>query len=196
MPMPEQLPHVPVLPTRYTDPRETVFHQQPQQQFSILTIGLVLTHALGTNLACVSDPKLESELIHQPLEPAPVPAGFHPDADLDSSLVEFTVELLGLAGMFKPTFTAFSCFAIDKGDLLEARVVITTYNLHVRLLSPEPLVGSGEPQSLLGRWEPSAYGRPFDPHCQPALLASPYHRPWAPRPTSADGSKKPAANST
>jgi hypothetical protein len=39
--------------------------------------------------------------------------------------------------------------------LLEARVVIATYNLHVRLLSPEPLVGSGERQSLLGRWEPT-----------------------------------------
>ena len=84
-----------------------------------------------------------------------MPAGFHPDADLDSLLVEFAVELLGLVGVLKPTFAAFSCPCFDKGDLLEARVVIATYNLHVRLLSPKPLVGSGERQSLLGRWEPT-----------------------------------------
>jgi hypothetical protein len=61
----------------------------------------------------------------------------------------------GFLGVLRPTFTAFSGFGIDQGDLLEAREVIATYNLHVPLLSPEPLVGSGERQSLVGRWEPT-----------------------------------------
>ena len=45
----------------------------------------------------------------------------------------------------------FPCFRVDERNLLEARVIVTTYNQHVRLLSPEPwLVGTTKVYSGLG----------------------------------------------
>ena len=44
-----------------------------------------------------------------------------------------------------------SCLAIHTRSLLEARVIVTTYNQHVRLLSPEPwLVGTTKAYSGIG----------------------------------------------
>jgi hypothetical protein len=40
-----------------------------------LPIGLLHPYALGSDLGCISDPQLDPQLTHQPLEPAPeVPA--------------------------------------------------------------------------------------------------------------------------
>jgi hypothetical protein len=45
--------------------------------------------------------------------------------------------------MLQPTLSAFASFGIHKRNLLEARMVVTTYNPHIRLLSPGPwLVGT------------------------------------------------------
>ena len=45
----------------------------------------------------------------------------------------------------------FPCFSVDERNLLEARVIITTYNQYVRLLSPEPwLVRTTKVYSGLG----------------------------------------------
>ena len=45
--------------------------------------------------------------------------------------------------MLQPPFLQLPPPCIHKRNLLEARVVITTYNHHVRLLSPKPrLVGT------------------------------------------------------
>jgi hypothetical protein len=43
--------------------------------------------------------------------------------------------------MVQPLLTVLAGRGVDKRNLLEARVVITTYNQHVRLLSPEPFGG-------------------------------------------------------
>src|SRR3954451_13013891 len=40
--------------------------------------------------------------------------------------------------MRQAPFAQFTCVGIDVSNLLEARMIITTYNQHVRLLSSEP----------------------------------------------------------
>src|ERR1700719_451437 len=50
-----------------------------------------------------------------------------------------------------------SCFRVYECDLLHARVIITPYNQHVRLLSPEPLfVGCYKSKSVL-LWNQGRY---------------------------------------
>ena len=54
---------------------------------------------------------------------------------------------------------AFASFGVHKRNLLETRVVVTTYNHHVRLLSPEqPLGWFGSHQSLSGHGSRHCYG--------------------------------------
>jgi hypothetical protein len=46
----------------------------------------------------------------------------------------------------RSSFTAFTCLLIHKSNWLKARVIISAYNQHVRLLPPEPVVVE-QPQS-------------------------------------------------
>jgi hypothetical protein len=62
VPVPEQLPQVTILPTRYPDPRKTIFQQQSQNQLRILAIRLLLAHPLRANLGCIPDPQLKPQL--------------------------------------------------------------------------------------------------------------------------------------
>jgi hypothetical protein len=72
-----------------------------------------------------------------------MPTGFHAHAHLYSLGREIAVEFLRLFAVLQPTFPAFPSFCIHKRNLLKARMVIATYNPHVRLLSPGPwLVGT------------------------------------------------------
>jgi hypothetical protein len=47
---------------------------------------------------------------------------------------QIAVELLRFLAVLPPTLPAFASFGIDKSNLLETRVVIASYNPHVRLL--------------------------------------------------------------
>jgi hypothetical protein len=60
--MPQQLPPKPILCVRYSDPRETVIDQEPQQEPRILAIRLLLAHSFRAYLRCVSDPQLKLQL--------------------------------------------------------------------------------------------------------------------------------------
>src|SRR6267378_1042233 len=76
-----------------------------------------------------------------------MPGGLHPHAHADSSLLQFSVELLGFTiAVLQLPFPALTRFLIHKSDFLKARVIIYSYNDHVRLLPPEPLVVN-QPQS-------------------------------------------------
>src|SRR5437016_13523084 len=76
-----------------------------------------------------------------------MPGGLHPHAYADSSLLQFSVELLGFTiAVIQLPFSALPSFLIHKSDFLKARVIIYSYNDHVRLLPPEPLVVN-QPQS-------------------------------------------------
>ena len=70
-----------------------------------------------------------------------MPGGLHPYAHADSFFLQLAVELLSLpTAVCQPPLSALSSFRIDPCDLLYARVIIATYNQHVRPHSPEPLV--------------------------------------------------------
>src|SRR5215475_3767430 len=65
-----------------------------------------------------------------------MPTGFHPNTHLDSSFPQLTVELLRFFWMLESPFLQFSSFGFHIRNLLEARVIIASYNQPVRLLSP------------------------------------------------------------
>ena len=50
---------------------------------------------------------------------------------------QITVELLRFRAVLQSPLLQFPSLGIYKSDLLEARVIIASYNDHVRLLSPE-----------------------------------------------------------
>src|SRR5215470_11878696 len=65
-----------------------------------------------------------------------MPTGLHAHPHRDPLFPEITVELLRLLWVFESSFLQLSSFCIHIRNLLEARVIITAYNQHVRLLSP------------------------------------------------------------
>src|SRR5467141_1540853 len=70
-----------------------------------------------------------------------MPGGLHPHAHADSSLLQFSVAPLSFTiAVIQLPFPALPSFLIHKSDLLKARVIIYSYNDHVWLLPPEPLV--------------------------------------------------------
>src|ERR1039458_4038391 len=54
----------------------------------------------------------------------------HAHAHLGSCCCQSAIELLGLFPVPQSSFLDFSCFGVDERNLLEARVIVTTYNLH------------------------------------------------------------------
>src|ERR1700758_1921770 len=58
--------------------------------------------------------------------------------------------------MSQPSFAALTCFLVHKCNLLEARMIVTTYNQHVRLLSSEPFGWFAPPKSTRA-WEPTLF---------------------------------------
>jgi hypothetical protein len=64
---------------------------------------------------------------------------------------EIAVKRFRFLPMLQPPLSQFSGFGIHPCYLLETRVVVTTYNHHVRLLSPGPwLVGTTKVYSGVG----------------------------------------------
>ena len=61
MPMPQQLPQIPILRTRYPDAREIIFQQQLQQKLGILTVRLLLADSLRVDLRGVANPHLDTQ---------------------------------------------------------------------------------------------------------------------------------------
>ena len=71
-----------------------------------------------------------------------MPTGFHPNTHFLSAHLELAVELLRFLAVPQFPLVPFTTVRIDKRNLLEARVIVSTYNDHVRLLSPEPWLAS------------------------------------------------------
>jgi hypothetical protein len=63
-------------------------------------------------------------------------------------------ELVGFFAMQQTSFAQFTGFRIHEGNLLEARMIVTPYNQHVRLLSSEPFGWFAPPKSTRP-WEPT-----------------------------------------
>jgi len=139
--VPQQLPQIPVLPARHPDPRKIIFQHQLQNMLRIFPVRLLLAGSLAFDFGRVSDPQLDLQLTQQPLEPACVPAGFHPYSHLLPCARQTTIEALRLFAMSQALFLKLPTLAVHESDLLELRMKIHTYNDHVRLLSPRLLVG-------------------------------------------------------
>jgi len=56
--MPQQLPHIAILPARHPDLRKIILQHQLQNVLGILAIGLLLAYPLGSDLRGVADPQL------------------------------------------------------------------------------------------------------------------------------------------
>src|SRR5207302_304328 len=70
------------------------------------------------------------------------PTGFHPNPHFFSAHLELAVELLRFLAVPQFPFVPFTTVRIDKRNLLEARVIVTTYNDHVRLPRPGKVGGA------------------------------------------------------
>jgi hypothetical protein len=100
------------------------------------------------NLGCVPDPQLELQVRQQALEPACVPAGFHPHAPWHL-ISQLAVKLFGFFAMNQASFAEFTSLRIYKRNLLKARMIGTTYNQHGRLSPALWLVGASKVYSGL-----------------------------------------------
>src|SRR5712692_1544879 len=107
----------------------------------ILTIRLLLAYSFGSDLGGIANPQLEVQFRQHSLEPARMPTGFYPHTHFHSWCCEVTVELFRFLRVLQSPLSKFSSVGIHKRNLLEARVVVTSYNDHLRLLSPEPVGG-------------------------------------------------------
>src|SRR5215472_8520753 len=145
MSMPQKLPQIPVLPVRYPDRRKVILQQQTQNVLRILSIRFLLAPALTLYLGGVAHRQLELQLRQQTFEPPCMTTGFHPYAHLPSLCRQIAIKLLGFLAVLQPSLLHLPGLCIDKSNLLKARVIITTYNQHVRLLSPSLLVGLAPP---------------------------------------------------
>src|ERR1035438_7077975 len=87
---------------------------------------------------------------------------------------EIAVELLRFFTVFQSPFVQLASFAVNKCNLLEARVIVTSYNQHVRLLSPEPFGWFAPPKSTRA-WSRHCYGI-ISPTTQSRLSLSAH--PW------------------
>src|SRR6266849_28237 len=105
----------------------------------ILAIRLLLAYSFGSDLGGIANPQLEVQFRQHSLEPARMPTGFYPHTHFHSWCCEVTVELFRFLRVLQSPLSKFSSVGIHKRNLLEARVVVTSYNDHLRLLSPEPV---------------------------------------------------------
>src|SRR5215467_11458197 len=90
---------------------------------------------------------------HPPRTSASV-RGLHPHSHREVSLLQYSIEGFGLLAMCQAVFAQFTCIGIDARNLLEARMIVTPYNQHVRLLSSEPFGWFAPPKSTRA-WEPT-----------------------------------------
>ena len=89
------------------------------------------------------------------LEPARMSTGLHAYPHCHADLTEFAVELPGRFLVSEACFAEFARVGVYVRNLLEARVIITTYDDHVRLLSPEPFLVGFSTTNFTRVWEPT-----------------------------------------
>src|SRR5256886_15569988 len=96
-----------------------------------------------------------------------MPTGFHPNPHFFSAHLELTVELLRFLAVPQFPLVPFTTVRIDKRNLLEARVIVTTYNDHVRLPRPGKVGGAKANHQARGK-EPNMIiiGVDFHPEFQ------------------------------
>src|SRR6516165_7306157 len=115
----------------------------------IARVRLLLPHHGCTDLRCISYPEFVMVFLQHPLEPLCIEGRFHPDS---RRTWKAGIKLLGFfVLMFQPALENLTGCRIQHGNLLEARMKITTYNEHRSAPFLRALVESPSP-SLLGRY--------------------------------------------
>src|SRR5215470_5530337 len=84
-----------------------------------------------------------------------MPTGLHAHAHLFSLGREVAIKLFRPVAVFQALLSAISRFGIHKRNLLEARVIISSYNDHCRLLSTRAFLVGKRHQVYSGVWEPA-----------------------------------------
>src|SRR5713101_69476 len=129
LPMHQQLSQVSLLHRRYPDPGEAILQHQFQNQRRGSPVMLLLPPLLPRDRSCIPDPQPVPATCQQTLKPMHVPAGFNP---YQHRPLQSLVESSRLLGMQQPPFHHFARFLVQHCDLLEARMKVTTYILHIR----------------------------------------------------------------
>src|SRR5208337_2493667 len=125
-------------------------------------------------------------------KPACVPAGFHPHSHVLSR--ERAIKLLGFFAVVQTPLAHLTGFCIHKCNLLKARMIITTYNQHVRLLSSEPF-GRFAPPKFTRAWEPTLLWNHYTHN--PDAKQNSYSGNTLPRVSTANGiTSSPIPNAT
>ena len=99
VPVPQQLPQIPVLPPRYPDLGKTILQQQLQDQSRVLAVRLLPAHSLRTDLSRIADPQLNLQLRQQSFKPARMSAGLHAHTYCLPADRNSAIELLRLLAM-------------------------------------------------------------------------------------------------
>src|SRR5438046_1535819 len=83
-----------------------------------------------------------------------MPTGFHSNPHLFPAHLEFAVEVLCFLAVPQFPLVQFTCVCIYKRHLLEARVIVTTYNDHLSAPFSRALVWLAPPK-FTRAWEPT-----------------------------------------
>src|ERR1700676_1283275 len=158
LPVPQQLPHIAHLLARHPQPGKSSVDQQIQNVLGIATVGLLLPHHQPPNLRRISDPQLVPHLGQHLLEPLRVAYRFYPHSHRLSLECLIETPCFSLL-VFQSTFPQFASLAVDQGDLLVARMKITSYNLHCGSFLPEPWFWQTQVYSEGSRSRTSSYNQ-------------------------------------
>src|SRR5215469_6248057 len=127
--MDQQLPQVPLGNRRYPDLRKAIFYHQLQNQLRRSPVMLLLPPILPGDRSRIPDPQLVSTPRQQALKPMRVPTGL--DA-YQHGLLLSCVKSSRLLGMQQPALDQLARSHLQHCDLLEARMKVTAYILHIR----------------------------------------------------------------
>jgi len=128
VPVPQQLPRVPLRQGRNPNAREPLLQQQIKQVRGVAPVRLLFPHHARPNLARVADPEFMPEFGQQALEPLRMARRLyaHP-----RWLWQASVKRSGLSVfVLQPPLGQLPGGLVQHGDLLIARVKIASYNSH------------------------------------------------------------------
>jgi hypothetical protein len=137
VPVNQQLPQIALLPARYPQPGKPALDQQLQHVGRVPPVRLLLPHIAGPDLRRIPDPHLMPQFAQQIDQPVAVARGLQPDQRRRRQPPVILLRLPG--GMHQLPFSRFAGLQVEPAHLFPARMKITAYNHHRRLLLPQRL---------------------------------------------------------
>src|ERR1019366_8672188 len=123
-------PQIALLSVRRPQTRKPAFDHQLQNMGRVSFVRLLLAHVTGSDLRCIPDPDLVSQILHQFDEPLAVARGLHANQHRRRQLL---IEQLGVPrSMHQLLFPGLSRLRVQPRNLLPAGMEITPYNHHAK----------------------------------------------------------------